>query len=368
MGVEARGDHRALHLARERVVDDGAEDDVGFRGCRLRDDTRGLVDFEHREVVAARDVEEDALGTVDGELEERRIDRGAGCFGGAAVAGAVADAHERRAGVLHDRFHVGEVDVDETVLGDEARDALDGVLEHFVDDLERFRERRGLIDEREDLVVRDRDEGVDLAAELLERLFGVLAALEAFEAERLRDDRDREDAKRAGDVGDGRDRAGARSAAETGGEEEHVRAFEGGLDLLRALFRRALPHLGVGAGSETLRRAAADRDLLLGRVVVEGLDVGVHGDEFNAADLALHHARHGVRAAAARAEHADHGAREGVGAHFARDLRGRIVTHAARCGTLLAEARLLRCREEGAERVGHGMGVKRGLKEEVGKA
>ena len=43
---------------------------------------------------------------------------------GASFAAGAAGAHERHALFAHDRPHVGEVDVDDAVLGDEVADAL----------------------------------------------------------------------------------------------------------------------------------------------------------------------------------------------------------------------------------------------------
>jgi DNA-binding IclR family transcriptional regulator len=48
--VKARGDDGDAHLVPEGVVDDRAENDVGFVVCRLGDQVRGLVDLEQTEV------------------------------------------------------------------------------------------------------------------------------------------------------------------------------------------------------------------------------------------------------------------------------------------------------------------------------
>ena len=61
----------------------------------------------------AGDVEQDAGRALDRRLEQRRADGGARGLAGAVLALADADAHQRRAGVAHDRAHVGEVEVDD---------------------------------------------------------------------------------------------------------------------------------------------------------------------------------------------------------------------------------------------------------------
>ena len=60
----------------------------------LGDDLGRLVDLEQAEVAPAGDVEQDAGGALDRLLEQRAGDRGLRGLGRAALAGAVADAHE----------------------------------------------------------------------------------------------------------------------------------------------------------------------------------------------------------------------------------------------------------------------------------
>ena len=52
-----------------------------------------------------------------------------------------ADPHERRAGVLHDRPDVGEVEVDQARHRDDVADPLDALAEDVVDDPERVEDQ-----------------------------------------------------------------------------------------------------------------------------------------------------------------------------------------------------------------------------------
>ena len=193
----------------EPLVDRRAEDDVRVVTRPLADDLGRLVHLVEREVVAAGDREQDALGADDVGVDERRAQRALDGLHGAVVAGRVADAHERVAGVLHDRAHVGEVEVDQAGHRDQVADALDALAEHVVGDPERVEHRRRLVEHLEQPLVRDDDHRVAGLAQRRHAVVGGAPALRALEAERHRDDADRERAELAGDLGD--DRAPRRS-------------------------------------------------------------------------------------------------------------------------------------------------------------
>ncbi|MNY13697.1 hypothetical protein D3C86_1468440 [compost metagenome] len=167
-----------------------------------------------------------AQGAADGHLG--RLDR-------AALAGAEADAHQGRAGVGHDRLHVGEVHVDQPRDGQDVRDALHALAQHVVRDVEGLLHGGALLDDLEDLVVRDDDEGVDLLAKGGDALLGLLGAATALEHEGTGHDADGQGTDFAGHLGHDRGRAGAGAAAHAGGDEDHVRAVEGGDQVIAAL-------------------------------------------------------------------------------------------------------------------------------------
>ena len=111
-------------------------------------------------------------------------DRALGCLGGAVLGACRADAHQRRAGVAHDRAHVREVEVDQARHRDQVGDALHALAQHVVGDAERVDDRGVLADDLQQLVVRDHDERVDLVLEHLGAGLGALHALVALEHER----------------------------------------------------------------------------------------------------------------------------------------------------------------------------------------
>src|SRR3954470_10342510 len=289
--VEARGDHRHADLVAELLVDDGAEDDVRVGVRRRVDQLGGLVDLEQPEVLAARDVERDAGGALDGLLEQRRGDRGLGRLGRAALTGGRADAHERRAGVLHDRADVGEVEVDKTRDRNEVRDALHALAQDVVGLAEGVEDGRAALDDREQLLVRDHDQRVDHLAEAVDALLRLARALRPLELERAGDDPDGERADLVlGDLGDHGCGARPGAAALAGGDEDHVRALERLLDVVARLRGGALADLRVGARAEALRQARPDVELDVRIGHLERLGVRVARDELDAGQAGVDHA------------------------------------------------------------------------------
>ena len=81
-------------------------------------------------------------------------------------------------------------------------------------------------------------------------LLGRRAAARSLEAERRRDDPDRERAELARDARDDRRGTGAGAAALARGDEDHVRAAQRGLQLVDRLLGGCAPDAGIGAGAE----------------------------------------------------------------------------------------------------------------------
>ena len=126
-------------------------------------------------------------------------------------------------------------------------------------------------------------------------------------AERLGDDTDGEGADRLGDARDDGRATGAGAAALARGDEDHVGAREGLLDLLGVVLGGTAADLGVGAGAEAAGELAADVELDVGVAHQQRLGVGVDRDELDPAQAELDHAVDGVDAAAADADDLDHG-------------------------------------------------------------
>ena len=115
----------------------------------LLHDARGFLHLVDRQIGAAGEVDEDALGALDrGVVEERTGDRLLGGIERAVLAVADAGAHHGHAHAGHDRADVGEVEVDEAGDEDQVGDPLHGLLQHAVGHAERLQQRRAAIDHR----------------------------------------------------------------------------------------------------------------------------------------------------------------------------------------------------------------------------
>src|SRR6267378_804469 len=304
LAAETGGDHGDLDLALHGVVADDAEDDVGARvGCRA-DDLGRLLNLLQGDVLAGGDVEKDALGAVDRRLEQRA---GNGLLGGVlgpGVAGAVADAHQRLTGVLHDRLDVGEVEVDDARLGDKVGDALDALAENVVRHAERFLEGRLGAGDLCEPVVGDDDERVYLAPQGLDALLGSVVADAALERERPRHDADGQRAGLFRQLGNDGRRPGPGATAHAGGDEDHVGFLDHCRQLGPALVGGVAAARPVTAGAQATGDLVAHLDLDVRLAALERLLVGVHCDELDL-ERFRDHAIDGVAATATTADDLD---------------------------------------------------------------
>ena len=131
---------------------------------------------------------------------------------------------------------------------DDVGDALHALAENVVGDAERF-EEAGVLRHCEQLFVGNHDGGVDGFHKLSDAAFRLLHAAFAFKGERLGNDRDGQRAHLAGERRNDRGRSGSGAAAESGGDEDHVGAFEGFDDFVGVFERGFAADFGIGAGA-----------------------------------------------------------------------------------------------------------------------
>src|SRR5262249_15857113 len=136
----------------------------------------------------------------------------------------------------HDRADVSKVEVDETFLDHEVGDAGNTRVENLVSHREGVGERRLVVGDTEQVLVRNDDQRIDRLLKFLDALLGKTHAASALQVERLGDHADGQDALVAGRLRDDRSSASAGAAAHAGGDEAHVGAVQMVDDLVDAFF------------------------------------------------------------------------------------------------------------------------------------
>jgi hypothetical protein len=191
--------------------------------------------------------------------------------------------------------------------GDEVGHAANGREQDVVGDLEGVEHRGVGRGDREQSVVGDDDERVDLLTQRLDPLLGLGRASLALEGKWPRDHANRQDAQPARDLGDDGRRAGPGATTLAGGDEDHVGLHECLFDLGAMVLGGLSPDLGVAPGAETLGQLATDVEFQVGLTHQEGLGVGIGRDEFDVAKSRGDHSIDCVHSAPTNADDFDHG-------------------------------------------------------------
>ncbi len=119
---------------------------------------------------------------------ERRVQR----FGGPLLAGGLADAHERGAGLGHDRAYVREIQVDVPRNRDKIADRLDTLAQHVVRERVGFAHAHRLPRQPQESLVGDHDKRIDLLTQRRQPPLSGHASRLPFEGKGCGDDRHRE--------------------------------------------------------------------------------------------------------------------------------------------------------------------------------
>ena len=305
-GIKTSRNDGDANLVTQGVVDDGAEDDVGLVVNSLLDETGCRSHLEQPQIGATGDRHEHPMCSIDGDLEQRGGDGHLGCHPGTILARGVPNTHEGRTGIRHDGLDVGEVEVDLARRRDEVGDARDALHEHLVGDPEGVGDGDLLIGHRQQTVIGDDDEGVDLLRQTVDALVGLGRTSMTLEAERAGDHTDGESSQRTGDLGDDRGSSSTRATAFTCRHEDHVGALETLLDLLGVVLGCLSALVRIGSGTQTPSEFSPDVKFDVSIAAVEkSLRIRVDGDELDALETSFNHAIDGIAAAAAHANDSD---------------------------------------------------------------
>ena len=129
----------------------------------------------------------------------------------------------------------------------------------------------------------------------------------ALERERLGHNSQGKNTHFAGDLGHDRCRAGTGAAAHAGGDEQHVRAFDGFTNTIAILFGGLTADGRVCTSAQAAGDVHAELYEHIGIAPFQMLGIGVGTDEINAFDAAVDHLVDGVTAATADADDLDDG-------------------------------------------------------------
>ena len=154
----------------------------------------------------------------------------------------------------------------------------------------------------EQLFVQHHDQGVDIGLQLGQAVVGVGHATTAFKLEWLGDHADGQNAHLACDAGNHRCGASAGASSHTRRDEQHVRAFDGGANIVDRHFSRFTTFVRLAAGTQT---TGAELNAFVRVAANQGLRVRVGTDEFHALHTTTNHVAHCVAATAANADDFD---------------------------------------------------------------
>src|SRR5258706_3802939 len=304
--LETRGDDSNFHCVLHRFVLHSAENNVGvFRGGLLNDRGR-FVNFVQRKAWAAANVDENSLRAMNRIIFEQRAgDRAIRGVDGAIRSGRHGGAHHGVTLSAHDRFHVGKVAVDDARHGNDVRNALHRLAQNIVGNTKRVEEARAAFDGFHQAFVRNHDNGVHRADQILQRLFGLHHAALAFKRERFCHDGDGQRAEFARKRSHHGRRHGTGASAESGRNENHVQSFERFNNFVGIFERGFASDLGIRTRAETFRKFRTELQFYGRLRKFQRLQVGVRRDEFHAFHFGANHAVDRVAAAATHADYFD---------------------------------------------------------------
>ena len=299
---------RDADLAVQRRIEGGAEDDVGVLINLGRDGVGSLVNLQQGHVHAAGDVDQHGLGALEGRLVQQRVGDGILCrLQGAVLARGLARAHHRLAHLGHHGAHIGEVEVDQAGQNHQVSDRAHARVQDLIGHAEGVGEGGAFIGDAEQVLVRNDDQGVDVALQLGNARLGQAHAVPPFEGEGLGHDAHGQDSAVAGCARDDGRRTGPGATAHAGGDEDHMGPFKMPGDGFGRFLGGIHADLGVRTRTEALGDRLAQLDPSIGLGKAEVLGVGVRDHELHALQAGVDHIVDGIAAGAADAEHDDAG-------------------------------------------------------------
>src|ERR1035437_4816512 len=197
------------------------------------------------------------------------------------------------------------MDFNQPLVHQQAPDAAHAVSEKLVGDLERLQHAGVLIDHLEDFLIGETDHAVGGRLELRQALLRQALPPAAFTRERRGHKTQHQGARLLRRARQHGADTGARAAAQTGQDENHIRALAQRLQLRQLLLSQRRAAVGVAAGAQTAQELRFQEDLH--RSGGGGQRSGIRADrcEAHTGRSALQHQFHHVDARAADANYFD---------------------------------------------------------------
>ena len=256
-----------------------------------------------------RNIDEHTRSALDIDVFEKR--RREGCIGSgntAAFAFCSTRTHESRTALEHDLADISKVNVNKTMTEHDAADALHSITEDFVGHLESFIDSCVLVrilDEVQELLVFDNDDRIGSFAEGANAILSQGITDIAFEAERLRDNGNRKDAKFTGHGSNDRSCTRTGTTAHARRNEHEVGTHHRLFQVIDVFFDSLAAHFRVHTSTEISRALFTDKDLVVGETLIQSHSISIDGIVFYTFNIHLLHTVHSIAAGTADAKHLD---------------------------------------------------------------
>ena len=244
-------------------------------------------------------VDEHSVGSVDGGLHEGTRNRDSGRFLCLAFACCVSDTHMGIAGILHDAGDISKVEIDETGVLDQVRNARHCLTQHIIRDFKRICQRNLLVSGILQPIVRNDQQRVYFTKQFLDTGVRLLHTAVAFELKGLRHNADCQDSGFLCKIRHRRGSTGSGTAAHTGCDKDHVGIFQDSADGIPALFCSTSSDLGIRSGALSFGNLLTDLNFLIGIGNRECLLIGIDRNELNTLCAVLYHPVHDIVAGTA---------------------------------------------------------------------
>ena len=199
----------------------------------------------------------------------------------------------------HYSSYIRKVEVDKSRDSYEIGDARDTELQNLICHIECFFERCIVINNFEELIIRDYNESIYILLKFTDALLGIGSSSCALESERSCNYCNCKDAEFLSDLSNNRSGSCTCAAAHAGCYEQHVGIRYSFGDLILGLFCRSLTDTGIGSAAETSCNFLAYLNLYRGLGPGKCLIITVDRDKIYSLNSAVDHSVYSVTAATA---------------------------------------------------------------------